>query len=107
MMSGREWDHLRVVVDGLVASGNHVVDGGFRPTQGGWECGLVRPLDPDVARVLTEADARASYEPDRDEIFCRHCWTVIYGGHAAELYRRSHDERVSPRSSASDGSLGK
>ena len=106
-MSGHEWDHLQVVVDGLVASGNSVVDAGFRPTQGGWECGLARPLDPAVARDLTEADARTSYDPDRDEIFCRHCWTVIYGGRAAERYRRSHEESAPSRPAPSDGNLGR
>lgn len=78
------WKHLESLVQRLVDSGNTVVHGGFRPTQGGWECGLAEPLDDVVAQEAAAANERLDYDARRDELTCRHCWTLIAGGGALE-----------------------
>lgn len=81
-----EWLHLQTLVDGLLAAGNELSEGGFRMTQGGVECGLRDPLDAAIVVQAVAADARLTFDPDADEVSCRHCWTTIHGGRAAKRY---------------------
>ena len=85
-------DHLNAVVGRFVASGNRPSDGGFRPTQGGWECGFVDPLDPVIARSAIAADRRLEWDEPSDELSCSHCWAKIYGGRAAARYIKEWSE---------------
>jgi hypothetical protein len=83
-----EWDHLLPLVDALVASGNELVDGGFRPNQGGSECCFRLPLDPSVVSAFVEADEHVAYDQAADAVHCRHCWAAILGGDAVARSRR-------------------
>jgi hypothetical protein len=97
VMTGNAWTHLQEAVDALVAAGNAVEPPGFHPTQGGWSCEMTGPLDPEVAASLADSDPVLTYE--RDELSCRHCWTVIVGGEARARIRRAYDAaatQVSP-----------
>jgi hypothetical protein len=92
-----EWAHLEALVAALVAAGNEVADGGFRPAQGGIVCALRDPLDPGIAQSFVRDDDRLVFEAATDELSCRHCWTVVYGGEAALRYQREHAEAVERR----------
>ena len=81
---GYEHEHLLPLVKALLAAGNRLqphpaTDQPFRPSQGGPYCPLVDPIDFDVVRDLPRR-AEVQLDEDIDAIFCRHCWTVIYGG---------------------------
>jgi hypothetical protein len=88
------WAHLQEAVEALVAAGNAVVPPGFHPTQGGWVCEMTGPLDPDVATSFVNADSALAY--DQDELFCRHCWTVIIGTDAQARSQTAYQDARRP-----------
>jgi hypothetical protein len=90
-MRDDEWVHLTALVDALVAGGNSVVGGGFRPTQGGTVCQMERPLDPAVVAQCAARDVRIEFDAEADEAFCRHCWTTVFGSVAVARYRSVYD----------------
>lgn len=74
------WQHLEPLVTALIDDGNRVVDGGFRPNQGGWDCWMRDPLNFDVLRPLIETDGRdIRMVRDEDAVHCLHCWASIRG----------------------------
>lgn len=75
-----------------MAAGNAIVGGGFRPSQGGFECGLRDPLDGEIVRSFAGEDTRFVFDAAADELSCRHCWATVYGGVAALRYQREHEE---------------
>lgn len=87
--TGPEWQHLEKAVQEFVDGGNWVLDRGFRPTQGGWQCSLAQPLDVQIGRRAAEVDMGLAFDEEQDELFCRHCWTVVAGGEATERRNRA------------------
>lgn len=85
-----ELAHVRQAIDRLERSGFATVDGGLRPTQGGWECAFAAPLDPEAVRSAVELDDRLQFDEQLDEVFCSHCWTTLYGADAARRYSEHH-----------------
>jgi len=74
--------HLLPVVDLLVAHGNEVEGGGFRPTQGGWECTFRDPIDLDLVRRECELPDSISLSEQEISLFDRLSWSVIRGPRA-------------------------
>lgn len=73
------YPHLQPVVDLLVSNGNEVEGGGFRPTQGGWECTFRDPIDLDLVRRECELPDSISLSEQENSLFDRLSWSVIQG----------------------------
>ena len=71
--------HLQPVVDLLIAHGCQVDAGGFRPTQGGWECTFRDPIDLDMVRRECELPDSMSLSEQENWLFDRLSWSVIQG----------------------------
>ena len=75
--------HLLPLVQALLEAGNGLRDpetaAVFRPSQGGYYCPMTGPLRFDSIRDLPRR-AEVHFDEANDNIFCRHCWTSIYGG---------------------------
>lgn len=87
-MAENAWSHLQEIVDALTAAGNSVQPPGFHPTQGGWECDMTGPLDPDIAAASINADPRLTYQDD--QLSCSHCWSAIIGSEAQARHHRAY-----------------
>jgi hypothetical protein len=77
------FSHLLPLVNALLAAGNGLVPDrqttdAFRPSQGGYYCPMTGPLRFDAIRDLPRR-AEVHIDEANDNIFCRHCWTIIYG----------------------------
>jgi hypothetical protein len=73
--------HFDKLIESLVVSGNSVLDGGFVPTQGGWECHFAGPLDRFVVQHFVDGDPHdVSFDSSTDTVHCRHCWGAVVGG---------------------------
>lgn len=71
--------HLQPIVDLLVAHGNEVDGGGFRPPQGGWECTFRDMIDLDLIRRECELPDSISLSQQESSLFDRLSWSVIQG----------------------------
>lgn len=68
------------LVDALEDAGNGAVHGGVITTQGGFECPMREPLDFELLRgLVADNDKSIALVPENDLVFCKHCWTAIYG----------------------------
>lgn len=66
--------HFDQLIESLVASGNSVLNGGFVPTQGGWECHFADPLDLSVVQGFIDGDPHdVSFDSSADLVHCSHC----------------------------------
>ncbi len=75
--------HFDELIESLAASGNPVLDGGFGPTQSGWECRFAARMNPAAVQVYVTSDAHAvSFDSATDTVQRRHCWSAVVGGHA-------------------------
>ncbi|MEZ0112889.1 hypothetical protein ABH920_006913 [Catenulispora sp. EB89] len=77
------YGHLLPLVQALAAAGNRLLldpqsTAAFRPSQGGYYCSMSGPLRFDAIRDLPRR-AEVHLDETNDNIFCRHCWTGIYG----------------------------
>ena len=77
--SAAPYRHLQPIADLLIAQGNHVEGGGFRPTQGGWECTFRDPIDLDLVRRECELPDSISLSEQENSLFDRLSWSVIQG----------------------------
>ena len=74
-----EHQHLVTLVSELVAAGNSVRTD-FQPSQGGLWCQLAAPLDPSICASAVQQSEWLQFDAEDDSMFCRHCWTIVYGG---------------------------
>lgn len=79
------FSHLLPLVEALLDAGNELLPhpastAAFRPSQGGYYCAMTGPLHFDAVRDLPRR-AEVQFDETNDSIFCRHCWTIIYGAH--------------------------
>jgi hypothetical protein len=99
-MSEADNDHLKPLIQALVAAGNQVAwqgedAGPFRMNPSGPYCQLSDPIDFAVARAASDNPEVVFFE-ELDFISCGHCWTTIYGGnHKALRQQRQPPKRVS------------
>ena len=64
----------------LELAGNATVHSGVIASQGGPVCQMRDPLDFALVRQLLATDnKRVELATENDLVFCRHCWTAIYG----------------------------
>jgi hypothetical protein len=70
----RPYANLLPIVDMLIAHGNSFADGGFRLTQGGWECQLTMPIDFALVARSFSVPASIDASPDYDTILDRQSW---------------------------------
>jgi len=77
------YGHLFPLVEALLEAGNGLrhpeTSVLFRTSQGGCHCSMTGPLRFDAIRDLPRR-AEVHFDEANDSIFCRHCWTGIYGG---------------------------
>lgn len=71
--------HLQPIVDLLVAHGYEVEGGGFRPTQGAWECTFRDPIDLDLVRRECKLPDTITFSEQENCVFDRLSWSVIQG----------------------------
>jgi hypothetical protein len=83
----RPYANLLPILDALVAHGNSCLDGGFRLTQGGWECQLTRPIDFAIVAARFALPPSIDASPDYDTILDRQSWCAIEGPIARERAR--------------------
>jgi hypothetical protein len=78
------YGHLLPLVKALLDAGNGLrphprTTAAFRSSQSGHYCPMTGPLHFDAIRDLPRR-AEVHLDEANDNIFCRHCWTIIYGG---------------------------
>ena len=78
------YGHLLPLVQALLDAGNGLrpdpqATAVFRVSQGGYYCPMTGPLHFDAVRELPRR-TEVYFDEANDNIFCRHCWTGIYGG---------------------------
>jgi hypothetical protein len=80
--------NLLPIADKLIAHGNSYAEGGFRLTQGGWECQLTMPIDFALVARFFSIPASIDASPDYDTILDRQSWCAIEGPGAQEARLR-------------------
>jgi hypothetical protein len=78
------YSHLLPLVQALMDAGNGLrpdpqTTAAFRTSQGGYYCPMTGPLHFEAVRGLARR-TEVHFDEANDNIFCRHCWTIIYGG---------------------------
>jgi hypothetical protein len=74
----KEYAHLELLVEALVAGGNGV-ETPFSPSQGGMWCLMSQPLDESLCTRAAIDNPSITFDRVDDSLFCKHCWAVVYG----------------------------